>query len=175
MSDSIIMERVACAAADCLYAELLRTEDFGAFPRLSLDRPTQDICQRIQEACHLFFQALCILQGILGNFGKHGAGLSGMFSTGNPLNIGGVVAPEGAQATTEIPAFLMYDVWRDQKWNGEEYPVKALVTAVSVPKGWQRHQCIAGGYAELGSADVDPWGVSAAYYDILCDVRLWKE
>ena len=34
MSDSIIMERVACAAADCLYAELLRTEDFEAFERI---------------------------------------------------------------------------------------------------------------------------------------------
>ena len=34
MGDSIIMERVADAAADCLYAELLRTEDFGAFEQV---------------------------------------------------------------------------------------------------------------------------------------------
>lgn len=34
MSDSIIMERVACAAADCLYDELLRTEDFEAFEQI---------------------------------------------------------------------------------------------------------------------------------------------
>jgi len=31
MTDSIIMERVADAAADCLYGELLKTEDFEAF------------------------------------------------------------------------------------------------------------------------------------------------
>ena len=34
MSDSIIMERVADAAADCLYGELLRTEDLEAFEQI---------------------------------------------------------------------------------------------------------------------------------------------
>lgn len=34
MTDSIIMERVADAAADCLYGELLRTEDFAAFEQI---------------------------------------------------------------------------------------------------------------------------------------------
>lgn len=34
MSDSIIMERVAEAAAECFYGELLKTEDFGAFEAL---------------------------------------------------------------------------------------------------------------------------------------------
>lgn len=34
MGDSIIMERVAGAAADCLYAELAKTEDFRAFEEL---------------------------------------------------------------------------------------------------------------------------------------------
>ncbi len=34
MSDSIIMERVADAAADCFYAELVKTEDFRAFEAL---------------------------------------------------------------------------------------------------------------------------------------------
>ena len=34
MSDSIIMERVADAAAECFYCELLRTEDFEAFERI---------------------------------------------------------------------------------------------------------------------------------------------
>ena len=34
MSDSIIMERVADAAAGCFYDELLRTEDFEAFERI---------------------------------------------------------------------------------------------------------------------------------------------
>lgn len=34
MTDSIIMERVADAAADCLYAELAKTEDFRAFEAL---------------------------------------------------------------------------------------------------------------------------------------------
>lgn len=128
---------------------------------------------------HLFFQALCILQGILGNFGKHGAGLSGMFSTGNPLNIGGVVAPEGAQETTEIPAFLMYDVWRDQKWNGEEYPVKALVTAGSNSMS---------NYAEQNRwfTDVFPnmemwvvidhsWSDSARHADYVLPASFWYE
>lgn len=34
MTDSIIMERVADAAAECFYAELVKTEDFGAFEAL---------------------------------------------------------------------------------------------------------------------------------------------
>ena len=34
MADSIIMERVADAAAECFYAELVKTEDFGAFEAL---------------------------------------------------------------------------------------------------------------------------------------------
>ena len=35
MADSIIMERVADAAAECLYAELVKTEDLGAFEALT--------------------------------------------------------------------------------------------------------------------------------------------
>lgn len=128
---------------------------------------------------HLFFQALCILQGLLGNFGKHGAGLSGMFSTGNPLNVAGVVAPETAKPTTEIPAFLMYDVWRDQKWNGEEYPVKALITAGSNPMS---------NYAEQNRwfTDVFPnmdmwvvldssWSDSARHADYILPTAFWYE
>ena len=34
MADSIIMERVADAAAECFYADLVKTEDFGAFEAL---------------------------------------------------------------------------------------------------------------------------------------------
>ena len=34
MTDSIILERVADAAADCFYGELLRTEDLGAFEQI---------------------------------------------------------------------------------------------------------------------------------------------
>ena len=34
MTDSIILERVADAAADCLYGELIKTEDFEAFERI---------------------------------------------------------------------------------------------------------------------------------------------
>ncbi|MBQ9954991.1 MAG: UPF0236 family protein [Eggerthellaceae bacterium] len=34
MTDSIIMERVSDAAADCLYSELVKTEDFQAFEAL---------------------------------------------------------------------------------------------------------------------------------------------
>lgn len=128
---------------------------------------------------HLFFQALCILQGILGNFGKHGAGLSGMFSTGNPLNVGGVVAPSIAQPTTEIPAFLMYNVWRDQEWNGEPYPVKALVTAGSNSMS---------NYAEQNRwfTDVFPnmdmwvvldnaWSDSARHADYVLPTAFWYE
>ena len=35
MADSIIMERVADAAAECFYAELVKTEDLGAFEALT--------------------------------------------------------------------------------------------------------------------------------------------
>ena len=35
MADPIIMERVADAAAECFYAELVKTEDLGAFEELT--------------------------------------------------------------------------------------------------------------------------------------------
>lgn len=128
---------------------------------------------------HLFFQAICILQGVLGNFGKHGAGLSGMFSTGHPLNVAGMVAPDDSRETTEIPAFLMYDVWRDQEWNGETYPVKALITAGSNPMS---------NYAEQNRwfTDVFPnmdlwvvvdnaWSDSARHADYVLPAAFWYE
>lgn len=46
---------------------------------------------------------------------------------------------------------------------------------VCIPKGWQRHQFKAGGYQELTTAVVDPWGVGGPMYDALVDVRKWNE
>ncbi|WP_165045821.1 molybdopterin-dependent oxidoreductase [Adlercreutzia sp. ZJ138] len=51
---------------------------------------------------------------------------------------------------------------------------KALPKGVSaMPKGWQRHQCIEGGYQELTNISVDPMAVNFASFDLLVDIRKW--
>ena len=53
MSDSIIMERVADAAADCLYGELIKTEDFEAFELLGIPpRARLSACAFLWVASH---------------------------------------------------------------------------------------------------------------------------
>lgn len=42
---------------------------------------------------------------------------------------------------------------------------------VSVPKGWQRHQFIAGSYQELTTDHVNTTSYNQCFYDVLCQVR----
>jgi len=45
---------------------------------------------------------------------------------------------------------------------------------VSVPKGWQRHQFIAGSYQELTTDHVNTTSYNQCFYDVLCQVRKFK-
>ena len=87
------------------------------------------------ENGHLFFQAAAILQALTGNFAKAGAGFSGVFITTNPYNAGAVRTPSNPQPTGSIPSQGLYDVWRDQKFKGQDYPLKALITQGSNSMG----------------------------------------
>lgn len=59
MSDSTIMERVAGAAADCLYAELLRTEDFRAFEQIVAADMRSAAAMVLRKCIERFDSELC--------------------------------------------------------------------------------------------------------------------
>lgn len=46
---------------------------------------------------------------------------------------------------------------------------------VTMPKGWQRNQFVAGGYQELTHDEIDMFINNFAYYDALVDVRKYEE
>lgn len=46
---------------------------------------------------------------------------------------------------------------------------------LTYPKGWQRHQHIAGSFSELNSNVVDPVGVNMSFFDATVDIRPWTE
>lgn len=82
---------------------------------------------------YLFYQALCILLGLTGNYGgeygRDGGGLTGMLWPANPLRMVAVV--DDAEPIQEIPQFELYNVFRDQKYKGENYPLRAIISAAS--------------------------------------------
>lgn len=45
---------------------------------------------------------------------------------------------------------------------------------LSIPKGWQRDQFVAGGYQEMTQPAMDPYPSSFAYYDTRVDFRKWE-
>lgn len=45
---------------------------------------------------------------------------------------------------------------------------------LSIPKGWQREQFIAGCYQEMTNTSVDPMNVNFAYFDTLVDVKKYR-
>jgi molybdopterin-containing oxidoreductase family molybdopterin binding subunit len=42
---------------------------------------------------------------------------------------------------------------------------------VTVPKGWQRDQFIAGSYQELTNSHINTTDFNQCFYDVLCEVR----
>lgn len=46
---------------------------------------------------------------------------------------------------------------------------------LTYPKGWQRHQHVAGSFSELNSNYVDPIGVNMNFFDATVDIRPWQE
>lgn len=45
---------------------------------------------------------------------------------------------------------------------------------LSVPKGWQRHQFVAGGFQEMTQPKMDPYPSAAAFFDSRVDFRKWE-
>ena len=45
---------------------------------------------------------------------------------------------------------------------------------ISIPKGWQRSQTIAGGFQELTNGQMDPFPSVIGFYDARCDVRKYE-
>ena len=128
---------------------------------------------------HLWFQAACIMQALTGNFTKHGTGLAGMHSPGVGADTKFISEPNNPLPTEEIPAFHMYDVWRDQEYKGEPYPVKAMITLSSNPMSNYSDQ-------NRWFTDVFPnleywvvvdnqWTDSAVYADMVLPASMWLE
>lgn len=129
---------------------------------------------------HLWFQAACVMQALTGNFGENGTGLSGMHSPGVGADTSFISEPTGeAKETPEIPAFHTYDVWRDQKFKGEDFPLKAMITLSSNPMSNYSDQ-------NRWFDDVFPnleywvvvdnaWTDSALYADMVLPSAFWLE
>ena len=46
---------------------------------------------------------------------------------------------------------------------------------VMYPKGWQKHQMVAGNWTEVLTAEYDPVVVNQSYFDNMVELRVWKE
>lgn len=46
---------------------------------------------------------------------------------------------------------------------------------IKYPKGWQKHQHVAGVFSELNSMASDPMGVNQSFFDATCEMRKWEE
>lgn len=129
---------------------------------------------------HLTFQALCIMQAVRGNFARPGSGFTGMFMpVGGRLNTAALSKVTEPKETGAIPSFMLFDVWRDQAFMGEPYPLKALITCGSNPMSNYPAQA-------RWFTDVFPnmeywivmdnqWGDSARYADIVLPATTWYE
>lgn len=128
---------------------------------------------------HLWFQAVCVMQALTGNFGKHGTGLTGMHSPGVGADSSFISEANNPLPIEEIPAFHTFDVWRDQRYKGEDYPLKAMITLSSNPMS---------NYADQNRwfTDVFPnlefwvvvdnqWSDSAMHADIVLPSSMWLE
>ena len=128
---------------------------------------------------HLWFQAACIMQALTGNFIKHGTGLTGMCSPGAPIDQTVLTQATNPQPSVEIPSFHMFDVWRDQKFKGEDYPVKAMITAASNPMSnyCDQNRWFNDVFPNLEFWVVvdNQWSDSACYADIVLPSAYWLE
>lgn len=46
---------------------------------------------------------------------------------------------------------------------------------LTYPKGWQRHQHLAGSFSELSTRVADPMGVNESFFDATVELRLWEK
>ncbi len=128
---------------------------------------------------HLWFQAVCVMQALTGNFIRPGSGLTGMFRSSIALNAAPLSTAINPVPTQEIPSFMLYDVWRDQKYQGKDYPLKAILTGASNPMSNYANQ-------NRWFTDVFPsleywvvvdnsWTDSALHADIVLPASSWLE
>lgn len=77
--------------------------------------------------------AIAILMALTGNLGRDGAGFTGIFlNTALALNMKALwAAPGFVGMTTAFPMTMLHEVAETQKFNGEDYPIKAMVSIIS--------------------------------------------
>lgn len=83
---------------------------------------------------HLTIWAIAILMALTGNYAHPGAGFIGVFfQTYSPNLLALWAAPEMTALNVNIPSGRLHEIFRDQKLSGQEYPMKAMLTACANP------------------------------------------
>lgn len=77
--------------------------------------------------------AIAILMALTGNLGRDGAGFTGIFlNTALALNTKALWAAPGFKGmATTFPMTMLHEVAETQKLNGQDYPIKAMVSIIS--------------------------------------------
>lgn len=86
------------------------------------------------------FHAQGVLLALTGNFGRHGAGWSGIFCPGAPLNGDALTTVKNPQKVTDISINVIADAFEKQEYRGKPWPLKAMITAASNPLSNQGNQ-----------------------------------
>lgn len=145
---------------------------------------------------HLVSQAYTIWLSLTGNMGDYGKGMYGLFNRGTISGGAGTVESSGGKsasidyafmsdpgngnaAYTELPKTLLYETFRTQKYRGEDFPLKAIMTFSS---NAMSNQCAQNGWFNDVLPNLEYWVVAdiemtdaAEYADIVLPVAFWME
>lgn len=80
---------------------------------------------------HLWSFAAFIMACITGNIAKPGAGFTGLYVQYIPINYANVYVTNGKMAYGDLPQLYFHQVAKEQKFFGEPFPVKAMLTMCS--------------------------------------------
>ena len=127
----------------------------------------------------LWFQAASIMQALTGNFMRHGTGFTGMCSPGAPIDQSVLTTATDPKETVEIPSLVALDVFRDQKYKGQDFPLKAMITAASNPmSNWcDQNRWFDDVFPNLEYWVVidSAWSDSACHADMVLPAASWLE
>lgn len=86
------------------------------------------------------FHAQGVLLALTGNFGRHGAGWSGIFCPGAPLNGDALTTVSDPKPVTAMSINVMAECFEKQEYMGKPHPLKAMISAAANPMSNQGNQ-----------------------------------